>query len=76
MTRVLVLTGVVTLVNAQGSITGQANHLLAAEAGKAPGQLRRGGQQRFRRRPLPAIGEGVPGQEPVLLAYWCPARWR
>ena len=36
LTRILVLTGVVTLVNAQGSITGQANHLLAAEAGKAP----------------------------------------
>lgn len=36
LTRVLVLTGVVTLVNAQGSVTGQANHLLAAETGKAP----------------------------------------
>ena len=36
LTRVLVLAGVVTLVNAQGSVTGQANHLLAAEAGKAP----------------------------------------
>ena len=36
LTRVLVLAGVVTLVNAQGSVTGQANHLLAAETGKAP----------------------------------------
>ena len=35
-TRVLVLAGVVTLANAQGSVTGQANHLLAAETGKAP----------------------------------------
>ena len=36
LTRVLVLAGVVTLANAQGSVTGQANHLLAAETGKAP----------------------------------------
>jgi serine protease inhibitor len=36
LTRVLILTGVVTLVTAHGSITGQANHLLAAEAEKAP----------------------------------------
>lgn len=36
LTRVLVLAGVVTLANAQGSVTAQANHLLAAEAGKAP----------------------------------------
>ena len=36
LTRVLVITGVVTLVNAQGGVTGQANHLLAAEVGKAP----------------------------------------
>ena len=35
-TRVLVLAGVVTLANAQGSVTGQANHLLAAETGQAP----------------------------------------
>ena len=35
-TRVLVLAGMVTLANAQGSVTGQPNHLLAAEAGKAP----------------------------------------
>ena len=35
-TRVLVLAGMVTLVNAQGSITGTAYHLLAAEPGKAP----------------------------------------
>ncbi len=35
-TRVLVLAGMVTLANAQGSVTGQANHLLAAEPGKAP----------------------------------------
>ena len=36
LTRVLVLAGIVTLVNAQGSITEPANHLLAAETGKAP----------------------------------------
>jgi serine protease inhibitor len=36
LTRVLVLAGVVTLATAQGSVTGQANHLLAAETGKAP----------------------------------------
>ena len=36
LTRVLVLAGVVTLANAQGSVTGQANHLLAAETGKPP----------------------------------------
>ncbi len=35
-THVLVLAGIVTLANAQGSVTGQANHLLAAETGKAP----------------------------------------
>jgi serpin B len=34
--RVLLLAGVVTLANAQGSVTGQANHLLAAETGNAP----------------------------------------
>lgn len=36
LTRVLVLAGVVTLTNVHGSVTGTANHLLAAEAGKAP----------------------------------------
>ena len=36
LTRVLVLAGVVTLANAQGSITGEANHLLAAETGRPP----------------------------------------
>ena len=36
LTRTLVLAAMVTLVNGQGSITGQANHLLAAEIGKAP----------------------------------------
>jgi serine protease inhibitor len=36
LTRVLVLAGAVTLANAQGSVTGQANHLLAAETGKPP----------------------------------------
>ena len=36
ITRVLVLAGVVTLTNVQGSVTGTADHLLAAEAGKAP----------------------------------------
>ena len=35
-TRVLVLAGAVALANAQGSVTGQANHLLAAQTGKAP----------------------------------------
>ena len=36
LTRVLVLSGLVTLVNVHGSVTGQSNHLLAAEAEKAP----------------------------------------
>jgi hypothetical protein len=36
LTRVLVLAGVVTLINGQGSVVGQANHLLAAETGQAP----------------------------------------
>lgn len=36
LTRVLVLAGAVTLANALGSVTGQTNHLFAAEAGKAP----------------------------------------
>jgi serine protease inhibitor len=35
-TRVLVLSGIATLVNAQGSVRGENNHLLAAEAEKAP----------------------------------------
>lgn len=35
-TRVLVLAGVATLMNGQGSITGEANSLLAAEPKKAP----------------------------------------
>jgi serine protease inhibitor len=35
-TRVLVLAGVVTLANHLGSVTGQADHLLAAEKGRAP----------------------------------------
>jgi len=36
MTRVLVLAGVVALTNPLGSVTGQANDLLAAETGAAP----------------------------------------
>jgi len=36
LTRVLVLSGLVTLVNAHGSVTGQSNQLLAAEPEKAP----------------------------------------
>ena len=36
LTRVLVLAGAVVLANAQGNVTGGANHLLTAEAGKAP----------------------------------------
>ncbi len=36
LTRVLVLTGVVTLTNAHGETTGKADNLLVAEAGKAP----------------------------------------
>ena len=39
LTRVLVLTGVVTLSNAMGTITGGANDLLAAEAGAQPTAL-------------------------------------
>jgi serine protease inhibitor len=35
-TRVLVLVGVVTLLNSAGSVTGSANHLLAAEPEQAP----------------------------------------
>jgi serine protease inhibitor len=38
-TRVLVLAGMVTLANSQGSIAGQANQLLAAEPDKAPVNL-------------------------------------
>jgi serine protease inhibitor len=38
-TRVLVLAGVVTLANSHGSITGEANQLLAAEPDKAPVQI-------------------------------------
>ena len=36
LTRILVLSGVVMLANLQGSISGGANQLLAAEPGKAP----------------------------------------
>ena len=36
VTRVLVLAGLVTLVNAQGSVSGGPDHLLAAEPGTAP----------------------------------------
>ncbi|MGA2069463.1 MAG: serpin family protein [Thermoguttaceae bacterium] len=36
LTRVLVLSGVVTLLNAQGSVTGDANHLLTGETQEAP----------------------------------------
>jgi serine protease inhibitor len=36
LTRVLVLAGAVTLTTALGSVTGPADHLLAAETGKAP----------------------------------------
>jgi serine protease inhibitor len=39
VTRVLVLSGVVTLTTALGSVTGQANHLLQAEKGKPPVNL-------------------------------------
>ncbi len=39
LTRVLVLTGVVTLSNALGTVTGGANDLLAAEAGAQPTAL-------------------------------------
>jgi len=39
MTRVLVLSGVVTLTTAMGSIEGTAGDLLAAEPGKAPTKL-------------------------------------
>ena len=38
-TRVLVLTGMVTLINQHGSITGEANTLLATEPGRAPAKL-------------------------------------
>ncbi len=35
LARVLVLTGVVTLIDVQGGVIGQANHVLATETGKA-----------------------------------------
>jgi len=38
-TRVFVLAGVVALSNSLGSVTGQANDLLAADTGKAPAKL-------------------------------------